>query len=180
MGKQYPALSEDKWKQVYSLAFNVTLDTKLRAFQYKFLNRIVYTNEKLFAFKITDSPLCTFCKKEVESTEHLFFSCKVIDVFWKEVLSWMSVHGIDINEITLLDVLFGNFDPREDGMVLNHIILLAKFFIYRCKLDKINPSLAVFKAKLKAIYKLETFIARKNDALLKHFSQWSSFISAFI
>ena len=32
----------------------------------------------------------------------------------------MSVHGIEINEITLLDVLFGNFDPREDGMVLNH------------------------------------------------------------
>ncbi len=73
--EQYPTLSEDKWKKIYSLAFNVTLDTKLRAFKYIFLNRIAYTNEKLFAFKITDSPLCTFCKKEVESTEHLFFSC---------------------------------------------------------------------------------------------------------
>ncbi len=73
--------------------------------------------------------------------------CKVIAVFFKVVLSWISVHEIEINEITLLHVLFRNFDPREDGRVLNHLILLATFFIYRCKLDKIKPSLAVFKAK---------------------------------
>ena len=35
-------------------------------------------------------------------------------------------------------------------MVLNHVVLLGKYFIYRCKLDNITPSLAVLKAKLKA------------------------------
>ena len=70
-------------------ALNVTLDTKLRAFQHKFLNRIIYTNEKLFAFKIVDSPYCTFCENEVESTEQLFFFCNVVNIFWKEVyLGW--------------------------------------------------------------------------------------------
>ena len=56
-------------------------------------------------------------------------------------------------------------------MILNHIILSAKFYIYRCKIDKVSPSLAVFKIKLKAMYKLETFIARKNNALLKHYGK---------
>jgi len=82
----YPSLSGE-WTEIYALPFKVTLDTKLRAFQYRFLNRIVYANDKLFAFKVVDSPYCRFCKNEVESPEHLFFFCKVVDMFWKEVLS---------------------------------------------------------------------------------------------
>ena len=52
---KYPSLLGE-WAKIYSLPFKVTLDTKLRAFQYRFLNRIVYTNDKLFASKIADSP----------------------------------------------------------------------------------------------------------------------------
>ena len=40
--EEYPSLSND-WKEIYSLAFNVTLDTILRVFQYKLLNRIIFT-----------------------------------------------------------------------------------------------------------------------------------------
>ena len=64
--EDYPSLSTD-WKEIYSLAFNVTLDTNLRAFQYRLLNRIVFTNDKLFKFKLVDSPSCTFCKTSEES-----------------------------------------------------------------------------------------------------------------
>ena len=38
------------WKSVYSLPFRTTLESKLREFQFKILNRIVFTNEKLFRF----------------------------------------------------------------------------------------------------------------------------------
>ena len=56
-------------------------------------------------------------------------------------------------------------------MGINHLILLAKFFIYSCNLNKIIPSFEVFKAKLKATRDLELFIARKNNSLLKHYSK---------
>ena len=36
------------WKSVYSLYFRTTLESKLREFQFKILNRIVFTNEKMF------------------------------------------------------------------------------------------------------------------------------------
>ena len=39
---KYPELSID-WKKIYPLAFSVTLDTNLRVFQYKLLNRIVWS-----------------------------------------------------------------------------------------------------------------------------------------
>ena len=44
LNTEYPNLS-DEWKKIYSLSFNATLDTKLRIFQYKILNRILYTND---------------------------------------------------------------------------------------------------------------------------------------
>ena len=100
----------------------------------------------LFAFKIVDSPLCTFCKKEEESLEHLLFYCKIVDLFWKEVLSWIAIYKDEVVEISLIHVLFGKFDIDKDFKAINHILLLAKFYIYRCKLDKINLSIDVFIA----------------------------------
>jgi len=166
-----------EWTKIYSLPFKVTLDTKLRAFQYRFLNHILYANDELFAFKIADSLYCTFCKNEVESPEHLFFFCKVVDMFWKEVLSWIALYSNEVMDISFSDVFFGKFNVNKDFMIISRILLLAKFFIYRCKLAKKKPSLDVFKAKLKATYKLEPYVARKNDVLSRHYVKWDAFIS---
>ena len=120
-----------------------------------------------------DSPLCTFCKKEEESLEHLLFYCKIVDLFWKELLSWIAIYKDEVVEISLIDLLFGIFDFKA----MNHILLLAKFYIYRCKLEKINPNIYVFRAKVRATYNLELFIAKKKDDLLKHYTKWELFIS---
>ena len=61
------------WEKIYLLPFKTTLHTKLREFQYKFLNRILYTNDMLFKFKKVAFPLCYFCGKEPETLGHLFF-----------------------------------------------------------------------------------------------------------
>ena len=50
------------WEVIYQIPHVVTLDTKTRVFQYKLLNRIIYTNKSLYKMKMMDSPLCTFCK----------------------------------------------------------------------------------------------------------------------
>ena len=73
--------------KVYSLAFRTTLEAKLREFQCKILNRIVFTNDKRFRLGIIDSPDCVFCEEEVESIKYLLFSCKISSDFWKHVLS---------------------------------------------------------------------------------------------
>ena len=72
---RYPDLSIE-WKRLYSLAFEITLDTKLREFQYKLLNLIIFTNKKLYQFKMVETPLCAFCNEEEESLEHLLYFCK--------------------------------------------------------------------------------------------------------
>ena len=52
------------WEKIYLLPSKVTLHTRLREFQFKILNRILYTNEMLFKMKKVDSPWCYFYGKE--------------------------------------------------------------------------------------------------------------------
>ena len=42
------------WERIFSLPFKITLNTKLREFQYKILHRICYTNILLFKFGLAD------------------------------------------------------------------------------------------------------------------------------
>ena len=125
------------WKKIYSLPFVVTIETKIREFQYKLLNDIVFTNEKLFRFKMIDSPLCSFCKKDVESLEHLLFHCNFVESFWKTFTSWLTNQNITLETLTLVNILFGVYNEDEDNIILNHLILMAKFHIYKCKLTRI-------------------------------------------
>ena len=136
----------------------------------------MFTNNKLFCFNIVESPLCTV---DEESLEHLLFFCEVTELFWKEILSWLARCRGEVVDLSFTNILFGKLDRDIDFMVINHFILLAKFFIYWCKLNKIFPSFEVFKGKLKATCDLELFIARKNYSFLKHYSKWEPFTSLF-
>ena len=54
----------------------VTVDTKLRVFQYKILNNTPFANEMLFKLRKVESPLCSFCKAADETYIHLFYRCR--------------------------------------------------------------------------------------------------------
>ena len=81
-----------------------------------------------------DSPLCVFCKGEVESLEHLLFFCEVTKMFWRAFCTWLAGCKILIESLNILD-LFGVYKKREDFKILNHLILWAIFYIYKCKLS---------------------------------------------
>ena len=138
------------WKKVYSLPFRTTLDSKLREFQYKILNNIVFTNDKLFRFGLSHSPNCTFCNEEPESLEHLLLRCKVSSEFWKEVLSWLRENKVVIESFTEIGLLLGFFEETEDFFIINHVLLLGKYYIYVRKCLGSLPSLRGFITKIRS------------------------------
>ena len=152
------------------------LAVKPREFQYKILNLIIFAN-KIHRFKMVDSPLCAFSNAEEESLEHLLYFCKTSSFFWKELLSWIAVEANIVLNASLLDIIFGKFNLEKDFLLVNHILLLGKYFIYKCKLSQVIPSLLVFKAKLKATYKVELYIAKEKGILLNHYKKWDNFLS---
>ena len=76
-----------------------------------------------------ESSLCTFFQKGDESLEHLLFYCN-IKQFWFAFSSWISKQNISMETLTLINFLFGVFNDNDDFAILNHLILIAKYFIY--------------------------------------------------
>ena len=167
------------WEKVYTLAFQCTLDTKIREFHYKILNCIIFTNVKLNLIGVVESPNCTFFQEAAESVEHLLFSCRISSDFWKHVLSWLRDNDVHVEAINKSNVIFEKFDIVEDCILINHILLLAKYYIYcrKCH-NNVVPSIRGFIARTRRVFNTELHIAREKNKLLFHFQKWEKLTNA--
>lgn len=141
---------------------------KAKEVQFKILNDIYPSNRFLhLKFNLENSP-CHLCKHFSEDTEHIFFSCSAVQSFWKKVQDWLIIKNVDAEGLTftLQDVLYGiTKDCSTLHDLINMIIVLAKYFIHKCRYFKTPPLLIVFKKELKifsdALVKMKTKIALK-------------------
>ena len=119
-----------------------------------------------------ESPNCTFCQEAAESVEHLLFSCGISSEFWKHVLSWLRDNDVHVETINESDMIFGKFDIVEDYILINHILLLGKYYIYCRKCHNSVPSTRGFIAGARRVFNIELHIARARNKLLFHFQKW--------
>ena len=77
-------LTQDQLKKVFLLPHEVAFEPYLKAFQYKVLNSIIFTNKKLCKIGYIRDDKCSLCKTESESLYHILFECRHTKQFWKE------------------------------------------------------------------------------------------------
>ena len=99
-------LSKETMSKYFSINFQCTVESRLRSFQYKILQRCLTTNQFLNICNI-NTELCYFCNKEIETLEHLFWLCPLINLFWKEVASLLKPYIDFDNVLCLASVLLG-------------------------------------------------------------------------
>ena len=80
--------------KIYILPRKVTTDFRIRILQYKILHNVLYLNKKLFEFNKINSPECSFCKCEEETTIHLFHICKKAQALWTQLLFHILYHKV--------------------------------------------------------------------------------------
>ena len=64
------------------------------------------------------------------------------------------------------------YSGTKNSSAQHKTILIAKYYIYMCKLKKVNLSLRVYKAKIRAGYQVEKKIATRQNKLTKHYGKW--------
>ena len=73
------------WKLIYRIPRIATLETKIRIFQYKLLNNVLYLNNKLFHFGIISQPKCSFCELYDETPHYIFYVCTYAQNLWNRL-----------------------------------------------------------------------------------------------
>ena len=159
------------WKRIYSNAFRCAIDTKTREFQYKILNRILPLNDFLFKIGKSNSPLCSFCQSSEENMSHFFFHCPLVANFWQSVK-----HLLGGYELIEREVIPGITDTVENVFLKNHLILLGKQHIFRCKHNNSLPSAISFTKTLKAVFDSERLIAKENNKINLHYDKWKDLL----
>ena len=63
---------------------HISISSRLRSFQFRFLHRAIVLNIHLFHWGITDSKRCSMCSKEDETLKDLFFKCDIVSEIWQQ------------------------------------------------------------------------------------------------
>ena len=105
---------------------------------------------------------------------HLALTFFVQNILWflETRLVLAARHNIIVENLKEEDIIFGKFDVGDDFLLVNHILLLGKYYIYSQKCEKGMPSLQGFIARTRRNNNIELYIARKIGTLNnKHLSK---------
>ena len=148
----------ENWNQYFSMLYHTTDDAKLLNFHYKLFHRIIYTNSKLFKCKMIETELCTFCNEQKETLMHLFFDCCHVRTFllqlFEEISVKCNIHYLMTPDTWILNKFTGS--PIEIDC-LTICAILAKYYIYCCKIKKCMPNITSFKQRIKVYSSIELY-----------------------
>lgn len=169
------------WNTIFRKCFKTTLDSRLIWFQYRLIHRLLPTEKFLHIRQLVDSSLCLFCKQETETIQHLFWDCTIISQFWSKLLNLLQNKCSDCKNLQFFEkfILFGLSNDNSSDSVLDLIILHAKFFIYKCKLQKIIPNVDIFIKILQSVYYDMKYLSKICDNSLLFDLKWNSYVSLF-
>ncbi len=104
-------------------------------------------------FNISINVNCTFCDSQPETVLHLFWHCVHTRKLGQDICQFIVNFIHNDFELFFKDVLFGIFTfEKQYGNIYflcNLIILLAKFFIHKCKVMKVTPNFSYFQEDIK-------------------------------
>ena len=96
--------------------------------------------------------------------------------FWNEICSWYSFISKSTLTIHSFDICFGHNVYTKPEIILNHLILIAKFYIYQCKIAALNSNMTGYINIIKHTLKVEKGIALKKDKLDPFIKKWKNFL----
>ena len=149
-------LDENSWREYCLVPFKCSSIIDLKWFQYKLLNRILYTNDILLKFKIVENGECSFCQSYPESIIHLFCECQSSLYLWSCLQRWiLQKTGVNLR-FTKENILFGFRGPHNNA--LNCILIKVKQEQYRFRQSKKPPSFVKCESVIVQYFKQEKYI----------------------
>lgn len=170
--------SQEKWRDWSLLPYKISHEVQLQSFVFKILYRIIPCRLYLHQLKIVDSENCVLCAGR-DDMFHFFFECPSVNTFWESLASWMvGKDGIAEfpQNLTEEQFLLGIIGRPDDISLINYIILLAKFYIYKVRVFELGePDLLQFLLELKNRLSVERACCFSEASYARRFKKWEVF-----
>ena len=161
-------LKDFTWKDVYILPRILTINTRLRVFQYNVLNNALYLNKHLYIFKLRDTKICFFCNQEDETVIYLFANCSKSKTLSNSLKDFLK-DTINLPSLAPQSAIFGFLQTDQElFLVLNYLLLLFKYYLYVSRCFKII-SFAAFKINITKTYILLKNLSKYDEKKKKYF-----------
>ena len=164
---------------LFTKLLSTTKDTTLRWFQFRILHNILTTNKSVNRYNKEQNENCTFCNRYPESIEHLFWQCEITQGFWENLVRIINTkckhaHNLKINKKF---IILGSTHNIKTDSVLDLIILLAKHFIYKSKVNKIKPTIKHFEYILHKRFLIEKCISTTQAKQMHFKTAWNPYMN---
>ena len=161
------------WGKCFYYIQKIT-DVNMKWFQIRIVHRILGTNIVLKQMGLTRSENCSLCNCDKESIEHIFWRCNVSQHFWDDLVELVNEKCPNAFNFRLSEslIIFGIDRNIRIDSVFAFVLILAKQYLYKCKLDKCRPNISVFRKKLLCRYRIEEYNARINLVYPAFSARW--------
>ena len=121
---------------------------------------------------------CSFCGAHSETITHLFWKCKFVQRFWTDISVIINKRCVHAHNFKFTEnlVIFGHCNVIYTDKICNLIILIAKFFIYRCKVQKVPQNTKLIIKELYRRYEIEKRINENSNVFRNN---WAPYLTLF-
>ena len=163
-------IEDARWGSFCLIPFQSTLDTNMRWFQIKVLNRILYMKDALYRFGMVADTTCTFCNSNVEDILHFYCFCNYSNIIWSKLECWiLNSTGVKIT-LSNQNKLFGFCGLNNNA--LNCILIVVRQEIYFAKLQNKLPLFEQIVSAVRRYYEMEKYIYQTNLKERKFVKKW--------
>ena len=153
-------LSLPQLTQIFQLPHTVVLEPYVRAFQYKVLNGILYTNSKLYQIGYIQAISVPYVPwRQSLCIIFLYFS-PFSKNFRCDFESFWHLLTNEKIQLSLQDIIVGVVTTKfPSHHLLNYMLLIGKVYLLVCRANKTPPKIHGFKKMSVAIYETERLIS---------------------
>ena len=122
--------------------------------------------------------LCRLEFDDEETLIHLYWECSVTKSFWQSVKEFfVSTHLIPASHVLDMYECLG-FGGEEDDVLLNHCLLLARYYIHCCKFKNVSPCIGEYVQRLKSNFEIEKQVSMVTGSENKFQQRWCKILQA--
>jgi hypothetical protein len=159
-----------QFDQIFPKLYKTVKDPKLRAMRYRLLHGDIFCKERMYRFKMSESPECERCG-EVETIKHQFYECDSAFNSWRLYNRILDELGFgDCKVESYADVLLPSIYGNEVSETLKTLILKMHLQILRPLI--VNQKIII--AALKKQLSLEVALLLKMAPHKYHKSVWKN------